>query len=269
MWHRNHKFCVGCSSRPPRPYQTVCPLHWAQQLTQNAWSRVQRKCVTEGWGNPPSLNYSSPHHKSWPLNLWEANTLFCVTKRNCHPNWMINSWRIRFEFRVLFRFVAVFQLLSHVWLFVTPDSLQHARLPCPSLSPGAFSNSCLLSWWCHPTISSFVVPFSSCLQSCPASGSFLMSQFFVHHSCKVLELQLQHQSFQWIFSNDFLQDWLVWSPCSPRDSQESSPTPQFKSINSLTLSLLYGLTLTSIHDHWKNQRFDYMDLCWQSNASAF
>jgi len=52
-----------------------------------------------------------------------------------------------------------------------------------------------------------------------------------HQVAKVLEFQLQHQSFQWIFRTDFLQDWLVWSPCSPRDSQECSPTPQFKSIN--------------------------------------
>ena len=67
----------------------------------------------------------------------------------------------------------------------------------------------------------------------------------------VLELQLQHRSFQWIFRIYFLGDWLVWSPCSPRDSQDSSPTPQFKNINSLTLSLLYGPTLVSIHDYWK------------------
>ena len=59
-----------------------------------------------------------------------------------------------------------------------PHGLQHARLPCPAPSPGAYSNSCPLSWWCHPTISSSVVPFSSCLQSFPASGSFLMSQLF-------------------------------------------------------------------------------------------
>ena len=59
-----------------------------------------------------------------------------------------------------------------------PYGLQHARLPCPSPTPGACSNSCPSSWWCHPTISSFVVPFSSCLQSFPASGSFPMSQFF-------------------------------------------------------------------------------------------
>ena len=90
-----------------------------------------------------------------------------------------------------------------------------------------------------------------------------------HQADKILELQLQHQSFQWIFSVDFLYDWLVWSPCSPRDSRESSPTPQFKSINSLALSLLYGSTLISIHDHGENHSFDCVDLCWQSNVSAF
>ena len=77
-----------------------------------------------------------------------------------------------------------------------------------------------------------------------------------HQVAKVLEFQLQHQSFQWIFRTDFLYDWLVGSPCCPRDSQESSPTPQFKSINSLVLSFLYSPTLTFIHDYWKNQRFD-------------
>ena len=69
------------------------------------------------------------------------------------------------------------QLLSNVRLFATPQTAA-ARLPCPSLSPGACSNSCPLSQWCHPTISSSVVPFSSCLQSFSASGSFLVSQFF-------------------------------------------------------------------------------------------
>ena len=69
------------------------------------------------------------------------------------------------------------------------------------------------------------------------------------------------------FRVDFLLGWLVWSPCSPRDSEESSPTPQFKSINSLALSLLYGPTLTSMRDYWKNHSFDYMDLCWQTDVS--
>ena len=68
---------------------------------------------------------------------------------------------------------------------------------------------------------------------------------------------------------DFLFDGLVGSPCSPGDSQESSPTPQFKSINSSVLSFLYSSTLTSIHDYWKHHSLDQMDLCWQSNVSAF
>ena len=119
-----------------------------------------------------------------------------------------------------------------------PHGLQHARPPCPSPTPGVYSNSCPLSWWCHPTISSSVVPFSSHLQSFPTSGSFQMSQLFttggqnigVSASTSVLPMNTQ--------------DWspLGWtgSPCSPRDSQESSPTPQFKSINSSVLSFLHS-----------------------------
>ena len=78
----------------------------------------------------------------------------------------------------------------------------------------------------------------------------------LHQVAKILEFQLQYQSFQWIFRTDFLYDGLVGSPCSPRDSQESSPTPQFKSINSSALSFLYSPTLTSIQDYWKSHSFD-------------
>ena len=92
---------------------------------------------------------------------------------------------------------------------------------------------------------------------------------FSHEVAKVLEFQLQHQSFQWIPRTYLLQDGLVGSPCSPRDSQESSLTPQFKSINFSALSFLHSPTLTSIHDHWKNHSLDQKDLCWQSNVSAF
>ena len=77
-----------------------------------------------------------------------------------------------------------------------------------------------------------------------------------HQVAKELKFQLQHQSFQRIFRADFLYDWLLWSPWSPRDSQESSSTPQFKSINPLTLNFLHGTTLTSIQDSWKNYSFD-------------
>ena len=77
-----------------------------------------------------------------------------------------------------------------------------------------------------------------------------------HQLAKVLEFQLQHQSFQWTPRTDLLQGGLVGSPCSPRASQESSPTTQFKSINSSALSLFHSPTFTSLHAHWKNHRLD-------------
>ena len=91
----------------------------------------------------------------------------------------------------------------------------------------------------------------------------------LHEVAKVLEFQLKHHSFQRNPRANLLQNGLVGSPCSPKDSQESSPTPQFKSINSLALSLLHSPTLTSIRDHRKNHSLDQTDLCWQSNVSAF
>ena len=110
-----------------------------------------------------------------------------------------------------------------------PHGLQHARLPCPSPTPRACSDSCPSSQWCHPTISTSVVPFSSCLQSFPASGSFPMSQFFTSGGQRI-GVTGSASVLKWIFRTDFLQDWLVGSPCHPKDSEESSLTPQFKSI---------------------------------------
>ena len=136
-----------------------------------------------------------------------------------------------------------------------PHEPQHTRLSCPSPTRRACSNSCPSSGWCHQTISSSVISFSSHLWSLPASGSFPMSQPFasggqsigVSASASVLPMNSQDWS---------PLDGLLGSPCSPRDSQESSPTPQFKSINSLTLSFLYSPALTSTHDHWKNHSLD-------------
>ena len=99
----------------------------------------------------------------------------------------------------------VHSVVSDSW---RPNGLQHARLPCPSLSPRACSNSCPLSWWCHKTISSSVIPFS-CLQSFPASGSFPMSQLFtsggqsigVTASASVLPMNIQ----DW-----FPLGWTTW-----------------------------------------------------------
>ena len=108
-----------------------------------------------------------------------------------------------------------------------PHGLQHARLPCPLPTPGVYSNSCPLSWWCHPTISSSVIPFSSHPQSFPASGSFPMSQLFAS-SGQSIGISASTSVLPVIFRTDFLWDGLVGSPCCPRDSQESSPTHSSK-----------------------------------------
>ena len=142
-------------------------------------------------------------------------------------------------------FGSVQLLLSCVRLFAT---LWTAALQA-SLSPtlGAHPNLCPLSDAIQPSH-----PLSS--PSPPIFNLFEHQGLFqwVNSSNQVAKvLELQHQSFQWIFSTDFLWDWLVWSPCSPRDSHESSPTPQFKNINSSVLSFLYVPTLTSLYDYWK------------------
>ena len=136
-----------------------------------------------------------------------------------------------------------------------PHEPQHARPPCPSPTPGVHPNSCPSSWWCHTTILSSVVPFPPALKLSQRQSLFQWVSSS-HEVAKILEFQLQHQSFQWTPRTDLLWDGLVGSPCSPRDSQESSPIAQSKSINSSVLSFLYSPTLTSIHDHLKNHSLD-------------
>ena len=122
------------------------------------------------------------------------------------PDWilLLQRPRIPASFPDLFivqqqPFSSVAQSCPTLWL----HGLQHTRTPCPSPTPRVYSNSCPLIQWCHPTLSSSVVPFSSCLQSCPASGLFKWVSSS-HQLPKVLEFQLQHQSFQRIFRTDFL-----------------------------------------------------------------
>ena len=129
-----------------------------------------------------------------------------------------------------------------------PHGLQHARfLLSSTMSQGSrkfmFIESVMVS--------------SHLILCCP----LLLLSVFSQHQClshwvdSLCSFQLQHHSFQWIFKFDFLEDWLVWFPCRPRDSQDSSPAPQFESSSSLALSLLCGPALTSIHDYWKNHSF--------------
>ena len=172
-------------------------------------------------------------YKGWH---WEMVWSFCpfsrlTTLSSLHVFNLKSLWTLSCRDFMEASFSSVQFRRSVVSDSLRPHGLQHIRPPCPSPTPRVYSNSWPLSWWCHPTISSSVVPFSSCHQSFPASGSFPMSQFFASGgqswsssaSASVLPMNI----YDW-----FPLGWLVWSPCSPRDSQESSPTPQFKSINS-------------------------------------
>ena len=158
------------------------------------------------------------------------------------------------DFPIYFSLVLLFTC-SAVSDSLWPHELKHATLPCPSQAPGACSYSCPLNQWCHPTISSSAVPFSSCLQSFPASGSFLMSRLFMSGgqsigasaSASVLPINIQ--------------DWFPlrltgWISLQSKGFSRVFTTPKLKSINSSVLSLPYGPTLTSIHDYWKSHSFD-------------
>ena len=130
-----------------------------------------------------------------------------------------------------------------------PHGLQHTRPPCPTLTPRVYSNSCPLSQWCHPTISSSVIPFSSCLQSFPASGSFPLSQFFtsdgqstgVSASASVLPMNIQ----DWCFRIDWLDLLGVQGTLKNLLQNHSSKASVFR------LSAFFIIQLTPVHDYWK------------------
>ena len=139
-----------------------------------------------------------------------------------------------------------------------PHGLQHIRLPCPSPSPRACSNSCLLSRRCHPTILSSAVPFSSCLQSFPPLGSFPVSQFFTSGdqsigastSASVLPMNIQG----W-----FPLGLTGWISLRSKGLSRVFSSTTVQKHQFLALSLLYGPALISVHDYWKTHSFDYMD----------
>ena len=134
-----------------------------------------------------------------------------------------------------------------------PYGLQHARLPCPSPTHRACSKSCPSSWWCHPTISSSVIPFSSCFQSFPASGSFPVSQFFTSggQSVGASASVLPTNSQDW-----FPLGWTGWISLQSMGLSRvfSNTTVQRHQFFGTQISL--SPTLTSIHDYWKNHSLD-------------
>ena len=144
-----------------------------------------------------------------------------------------------------------------------PHESQHARPPCHHQLPESIQTH--LHW-----ISDVIQP--SHPLSSPTSPAFNPSQYQGFSNESFLHIRWpKYWSFSFSISpsNEHSLGWTGWISLMSKDSQESSPTPQFKSINSLALSLLYSPILTSIHDYWKNHSLDETDLCWQSNVSAF
>ena len=130
-----------------------------------------------------------------------------------------------------------------------PHESQNARPPCPSPTPGVYSNSCPSSRWCHPAISSSVVPFSACPQSLPASGSFPTSQLFAQGGQSIgvsaLASALPMNTQDWS-----PLEWTGWI------SLQSKGLSRVFSNTTVQKHQFFGVTLTSIHDHWKNHSFD-------------
>ena len=132
-----------------------------------------------------------------------------------------------------------------------PHGLQHTRLPCPSLSPRVYSDSCLLCWWCHPIISSSVVPFPSCPQSFPPSGSFPVILVLLIRWPKYWSFSIS-PSNEYSGLISFRTGWI--SLRSKGLSRVFSNTTVQK--HQFFSAQIYGPTLTPIHDHWKNHSLD-------------
>ena len=149
-----------------------------------------------------------------------------------------------------------FSLIVQSCLTLRPHGLQHNRPPCPSANSQSLLKLMSIEMVVPSNYLILCRPLLLLPSIFPSIRVFSSKSVFFTSGGQSLQFQLQHQSFQWIFRTDFLYDWLVGSPCSPKDSQESSPTPQFKSKSFSVLSLPYGPTLTSIHDYWKHHSLD-------------
>ena len=238
LWGRRRSFwnCGAGNTAPPHksPNQEGENLRKQQSFSQ---SLIFYFCflllpTAEGWGHP----------SAWVYIFWVA-----TTNNDCRGFHRPAS--------TLLQFSSV-QFSRSVSDSLQPHESQHARPPCPSPTPGVYSNSCPSSRWCHPTISSSVVPFSSRLQSFPAPGSFQMSELFasgsqsigVAASASVLPMHIQDWS---------PLGWTGWMSLQSKGlSRVFSNTTIQKHQFFLALSLLYSPVLTSIHDYWKNHSFD-------------
>ena len=176
--------------------------------------------------------------------------IYTIHKEDKNERWWFYSCHLFLYYEFPYQTFIRCQILCSVQFSrsVVSDSLrlhesQHTRPPCPSPILEFYSNSCPLSRWCHPTISSSVTPFSSCLQSFPASGSFPMSQFFTSGGQSI-----GVSASASVLSNWFPLGWTGWIFLLSKGLS--------RVFSSSVLHLLYGPILESVHTYWKNHSFD-------------
>ena len=199
---------------------------------------------------------SGPVFSYW-LSVWMIHSLLKVGSWNlllplcC---WFFFSFSVQFSHSVV---------SDSLW----PYELQHARPSCPSPTPWVHPNPCSSSQWCHPTISSSVIPFSSCPQSFPASVSFPMSQLFasggqsIGASASALVLPVNIQDW-------FSLGWTGWISLQSKGLSRGFSNTTVQRHKFFSTQYFYGSILTSLHDYWKNHSFDYLNPCWQSIVSV-
>ena len=202
-----------------------------------------------------------------PLCLWSC---YCLCLEDLSPLLCLLKFYLSFKAQSIYNIFGntCYLLLwfSHSVMSLQPHGLQHTRPPCPSPTPGAYWNSHPSQWWCHPTISFSVVPFSCCPQSFPASRSFPMSQLFtsggqsigVSASTSVLPMNTQDWS---------PLEWTGWISLQSKGLPRVFSNTTVQKHQFFRLSFLSSPTLTSIHDYWKIYSLDETDLC--GNVSPF
>ena len=261
-WHRLSFHDKNLKAWVCRSVALIFPflLHYNGGLSKAFWCYLYKAKSNKMYSK---LELTHPYYycffKTLESHILKKTQNFSYLLHSCYETSMtlkaqylnIPSWGIR-KTSSSVQFSSV-QSLSHVSL--RPHESQHARPPCPSPTPRVYSNPCLSSRWCHPTISSSVIPFSSCPQSVPASGSFPMSQLIawggqsigVSASASVLPVNTQDWS---------PLGWTGWISLQSKGLSRVFSNTTVKSINFSALSFLYSPTLTSIHDHWKNHSLD-------------